>query len=94
MASKMGLGRGNTRSKQKGKEMRTIIIGQPGCSQCKMLAMSCPDAEKLEPQPAELMALAQMLGVKSLPIVVCTGELGELMAKFKQTNETKGNENV
>lgn len=63
--------------------MKTIIIGQPGCSQCKMLSMTCPYADKLEPQPADLMALAKILGVKSLPIVVCTGELQELMEKFK-----------
>ena len=67
--------------------MRKIIIGQPGCSNCKMLKMSCPDAEEVIPQPSELMAIAKIMNVKSLPIVVLTGELGELSKVLKPKEE-------
>jgi hypothetical protein len=52
-----------------------------------MLKMSCPDAEEVIPQPSELMAIAKILNVKSLPIVVLTGELGELSKVLKPKEE-------
>lgn len=58
--------------------MRKIIIGMQGCSKCKMLKDSSPDAEYIEVQPAEILSLARTLGIKSMPFVVCVGEPNEL----------------
>ena len=58
--------------------MRKIILSQQGCSKCKTLADQCPDAEVIMAQPAELLSLARMLNIQSLPIVVLTGEPQEL----------------
>lgn len=63
--------------------MRKIILSQQGCSKCKTLADQCPDAEVVMPQPAELLSLARMLNIQSLPIVVLTGEPQELAEALK-----------
>lgn len=66
--------------------MRKIILSQQGCSKCKTLADQCPDAEVVIPQPAELLQIARMLNIQSLPIVVLTGEpqeLGDILNEHK-----------
>lgn len=63
--------------------MRKIILSQQGCSKCKTLADQCPDAEVVIPQPAELLQIARMLNIQSLPIVVLTGEPQELAEILK-----------
>ena len=68
---------GKAKNKEETK-MRKIILSQQGCSKCKTLADQCPDAEVIMPQPAELLSLARMLNIQSLPIVVLTGEPQEL----------------
>jgi len=63
--------------------MRKIILSQEGCSKCKTLADQCTDAEVVIPQPAELLQIARMLNIQSLPIVVLTGEPQELAEILK-----------
>ena len=63
--------------------MRKIIISQPGCSRCKMLHEQVPDAEVVELKQELLLALARELDIRSLPIVVLTGEPQELAEKLK-----------
>jgi hypothetical protein len=63
--------------------MRKIILSQEGCSKCKTLSDQCPDAEVVMPQPAELLQIARMLNIQSLPIVVLSGEPQELAEILK-----------
>lgn len=63
--------------------MRKIIISQPGCSRCKMLHEQVPDAEVVELKQELLLALARELDIRSLPIVVLTGEPQELLKILK-----------
>lgn len=63
--------------------MRKIIISQPGCSRCKMLHEQVPDTEVVEMKQELLLALARELDIRSLPIVVLTGEPQELSEKLK-----------
>lgn len=63
--------------------MRKIILSMPGCSRCKSLAAQCPDAEVVEMKQELLLALARELDIRSLPIVVLTGEPQELVEKLK-----------
>lgn len=63
--------------------MRKIIISQTGCSRCKMLHEQVPDAEVVEMKQELLLALARELDIRSLPIVVLTGEPQELAEKLK-----------
>lgn len=63
--------------------MRKIIISQPGCSRCKMLHEQVPDAEVVEMKQELLLAVARELDIRSLPIVVLTGEPQELAEKLK-----------
>lgn len=63
--------------------MRKIIISQPGCSRCKMLHEQLPDAEVVEMKQELLLALARELDIRSLPIVVLTGDPQELAEKLK-----------
>lgn len=63
--------------------MRKIILSQQGCSKCKTLADQCPDAEVVMPQPEELLQIARMLNIQSLPIVVLSGEPQELAGVLK-----------
>lgn len=64
--------------------MRSIIVGMAGCSKCKTLKASSPDAEYVEVQPAEILALARALNIQSMPFVVCVGETNELEKIFKE----------
>lgn len=63
--------------------MRKIILSQQGCSKCKSLAAQCPDADVVEMKQELLLALARELDIRSLPIVVLTGEPQELSEKLK-----------
>ena len=63
--------------------MRKIILSQEGCSKCKTLASQVPDAEVVMPQPSELLSLARMLNIQSLPIVILTGEPQDLARVLK-----------
>lgn len=63
--------------------MRKIILSQPGCSKCKMVATQCPDTEVVELAPDKLLMLARELNVQSLPIIVLTGEPQELVEVLK-----------
>lgn len=58
--------------------MIKVIIGQPGCPKCKMLASMCQDVKYIEPQASEVIAIAKTAGVSSLPIVVAAGDVEEL----------------
>lgn len=63
--------------------MRKIILSQSGCSKCKSLATQCPDAEVIELPMNTLLAFARELNIKTLPIVVLTGEPQELAEVLK-----------
>ena len=63
--------------------MRKIILSQEGCSKCKTLAEQCPDAEVVILEPATLLTIARALDIRSLPIIVLTGEQQELLEKLK-----------
>lgn len=58
--------------------MRKIILSQEGCTRCKALSSLCPDAEVVEMPVDKLLMLARELDIKSLPILVLTGEPQEL----------------
>lgn len=63
--------------------MRKIILSQPGCSKCKSLAASCPDAEVVELDQALLLSLARAVSITSLPIVLLSGDVEELKEIMK-----------
>lgn len=63
--------------------MRKIILSQPGCSKCKSLATSCPDAEVVELDQALLLSLARAVNITSLPIVLLSGDVTELEGVLK-----------
>lgn len=58
--------------------MRKIILSQAGCTKCKSLSSLCPEAEVVEMPVDKLLMLARELDIKSLPIVILTGEPHEL----------------
>lgn len=63
--------------------MRKIIISMNNCQKCEMLKAQCPDAEVVKAEPSELLQFARMVGIQSMPFVVCTGELNELEGVLK-----------
>ena len=63
--------------------MRKIILSQPGCMKCKMLATRVPDTEVIELPISTLLELARELNIKSLPIVVLSGDVTELSERLK-----------
>jgi hypothetical protein len=63
--------------------MRKIIISMENCSKCKTLAEQCPDAEVVKAEPSELLQFARMVGIQSMPFVVCAGEPQELAEVLK-----------
>lgn len=63
--------------------MRKIILSQEGCTRCKALSSLCPDAEVVELPVDKLLMLARELDIKSLPIVILTGEPQELAEILK-----------
>ena len=63
--------------------MRKIIIGTDGCSKCKMLSMSSPDAELIKLPNDVLLALAKETNILSLPIVILSGDVEELKETIK-----------
>lgn len=63
--------------------MRKIILSQAGCTKCKSLSSLCPEAEVVELPVDKLLMLARELDIKSLPIVVLSGEPQELAGVLK-----------
>lgn len=63
--------------------MKATIIGQPNCQNCNMLKAACPDVEKIEMSPVELLSFARAAGIKSVPFVVLTGDVAELQNAIK-----------
>lgn len=63
--------------------MRKIIISTSGCQKCAMLKAQCPDAEVITVEPAEILQFAKVVGIQSMPFVVCTGEPQELAEVIK-----------
>lgn len=60
-------------------KMRKIILSQAGCTKCKSLSSLYPEAEVVELPVDKLLMLARELNIKSLPIVVLTGETQDLL---------------
>lgn len=58
--------------------MKKYILSQPGCSKCKSLAATVPDAVVIELDQTLLLSLARSLNIASLPIVVLSGDVDEL----------------
>ena len=48
-----------------------------------MLKKQCPDAEVISAEPAELLQFARLVGIQSMPFLVCTGEPHELAEVLK-----------
>lgn len=63
--------------------MRKIILSMPNCQRCEMLKKQCPDAEVVVAQPAELLQFARLVGIQTMPFVVCVGETNELAEVLK-----------
>lgn len=63
--------------------MRKIIVSMENCQKCEMLKAQCPDAEVIKAQPSELLQFARLVGIQSMPFVVCTGEPQELAEMLK-----------
>lgn len=63
--------------------MKAVIIGMPNCQNCNMLKGACPDVEKVEMNPVDILNFARVVGIKSVPFVVLTGDVGELQAALK-----------
>lgn len=63
--------------------MKAVIIGMPNCQNCNMLKGACPDVEKIEMNPVDILNFARVVGIKSVPFVVLTGDVGELQAALK-----------
>lgn len=53
------------------------------CQKCEMLKAQCPDAEVVEMPADKLLMLARELDIKSLPILLLTGEPQELAGVLK-----------
>ena len=62
--------------------MKKIIVGIPNCMQCKTLASACPDVEKVEVEPSDILNFARAVGIKSMPFVVAVGEPHELQKEL------------
>ena len=58
--------------------MRKIIISMENCQKCEILKAQCPDAEVIKAEPSELLQFARLVGIQSMPFVVCAGEPQEL----------------
>ena len=67
--------------------MQVIILSQPNCQNCKMLKSVCPDAEEVVLEPAELLDIAKKLNIRTLPIVVLTGDNGELQSLLRKKED-------
>ena len=67
--------------------MQIKILSQPNCQNCKMLKSVCPDAEEVVLEPAVLLDIAQKLNVRTLPILVLTGDNGELQNLLRKKED-------
>lgn len=72
--------------------MRKIIIGTEDCAKCKMLAMSNPDAELIKLPQDVILAFAKETNIRSLPILVLSGEQSELSKAMKGMEDEVHNE--
>ena len=63
--------------------MKKVIIGMPNCQNCNMLKNACPDVEKIELNPVDILNFAREVGIKSVPFVVITGDVDELQKVLK-----------
>ena len=66
--------------------MRKIIVSMENCQRCEILKAQCPDAEVVKAEPSELLQFARLVGIQSMPFVVCTGEsqeLGDILNEHK-----------
>ena len=55
----------------------------PGCSKCAMLKDQCKDTKCVEVPQDTLLAFARVVGIKSMPFVIVTGEPQELEKEIK-----------
>lgn len=63
--------------------MRKVIISMPNCQKCAMLKAQCPDAEYVTAKPEDILPLARVANIQSMPFVVCVGEVNELAEVLK-----------
>ena len=64
--------------------MKKIIVGIPNCQNCKVLSNACPNVEKVELEPSDILNFARNVGIKSMPFVVIVGEPHELQAELQK----------
>ena len=55
-------------------KMRKVIISMSNCQKCAMLKAQCPDAECVTAKPEDILPLARVANIQSMPFVVCVGE--------------------
>ena len=67
--------------------MKAVIISVESCQKCKMLNMACPDVDKVEMNPVDLLNFARAADIKSMPFVVLTGEINELEKVIKSVDK-------
>lgn len=67
--------------------MKAVIIGMPNCQNCNMLKNACPDVEKVELNPVDILNFAREVGIKSVPFVVITGDVDELQNVLKTVGQ-------
>lgn len=48
-----------------------------------MLKAQCPDAEYVTAKPEDILPLARVANIQSMPFVVCVGEVNELAEVLK-----------
>ena len=63
--------------------MKAVIVGLPNCQNCNMLKNACPDVDKVELNPVDMLNFARAVGIKSVPFVVFVGEVDELERVLK-----------
>lgn len=63
--------------------MKKIIISMENCQKCAMLKQMAPDVDAVVVKPSEILQFAQLVGIKSMPFVVLTGEPHELADAIK-----------
>lgn len=63
----------------KEEKMKKIIVSMKDCQNCKSLKAQNPDIESVEIEDMDmLLKFARAVGIKSMPFVVVTGDVGEL----------------
>ncbi len=67
--------------------MKSVIIGMPNCQNCNMLKGACPDVEKIEMNPVDILNFAREVGIKSVPFVMITGDVRKLQNMKKMIDK-------